>query len=207
MLTYFISGVAYGFAAAATPGPFSMYLISQAVHVGWRRALPLTFAPLISDGPIAVLVLTILSQMPDRFLQYLHLFGGVFILYLAFKTWKTWRNYRTKKDIPLELGHSQVLKAATLNWLNPNPYLGWSTYLGPAVIAGWRQAPAYGISLLLSFYITMIAVMMIMVLLFSAASALGQRAQQSLIGSAGIILACMGMYQMWLGSPILRAWL
>jgi threonine/homoserine/homoserine lactone efflux protein len=205
MLTYLISGIAYGFAAAATPGPLSMYLISQAVHAGWRRAWPAAFAPLFSDGPIAVLVLIVLSRIPKQFFQYLHIFGGIFILYLAFKTWKSWRQFRTQKSVPIESGHSHLLKAATLNWLNPNPYLGWSTFLGPAVIAGWRQSPACGISLILGFYLTMITVMLAMVLLFSAARAVGQRAQQSIIGIAVIVLACMGIYQIWLGSPILRA--
>jgi len=205
MLAYLLSGIAYGFAAAITPGPLSMYLLSQAVHAGWRRAMPATLAPLISDAPIALLVLTILSQIPNRLLQYLHIFGGMFILYLAFKTLKSWRNYRTQQILSLESSRNQVLKAATLNWLNPNPYLGWSTFLGPAVIAGWRQSPAFGIFMVLGFYVTMIAVMMIMVLMFSATRALGQRAQQRLIGIAGVVLACMGVYQIWLGSPILHA--
>lgn len=205
MLTYLISGIAYGFAAGATPGPFSMYLISQSVHAGWRRALPAAFAPLISDGPIAVLVLIVLSRVPEQFLQYLHIFGGIFILYLAFKSWKSWHYSQTQKSILLESGHTQLLRAATLNWLNPNPYIGWSTILGPLAIAGWRQSPACGISLVLGFYITMILVMMTMVLLFSAARSFGQRAQHSILGIAAIVLACMGIYQIWLGSPLLRA--
>ena len=35
---------------------------SQAVSRGWRKALPVAFSPLVTDGPVAILVLALLSQ-------------------------------------------------------------------------------------------------------------------------------------------------
>ena len=71
MLAYLISGVTYGFAAAVSPGPLSMYLMSQAVSKGWRKAMPVAFSPLITDGPVAVLVLAILSRVPSSLVSCL----------------------------------------------------------------------------------------------------------------------------------------
>ncbi len=204
MLTYLISGIAYGFAAAVTPGPLAMYLISQAVSNGWRRTLPAALSPLISDGPIAVLVLTVLSRVPPGPMNYLRLMGGIFILYLAFGAWKSWRTVNSENTAAAESGENSLLKAAIVNWLNPNPYLGWSIFLGPTVLGGWRESATKGIALVLGFYVTMIATMVGMILLFAAARTLGPRVRRSLIGISSIALACLGLYQLWLGSLALK---
>jgi threonine/homoserine/homoserine lactone efflux protein len=205
MLAYLMPGMAYGFAAAVTPGPLLMYLLSQSVRNGWRRTMPAAFSPLISDGPIAVLVLTALSHVPDLLMQYLRLLGGVFILYLAFGAWKAWRDFNLEGTILVESRPSSLLKAALVNWLNPNPYLGWSVILGPFVLSGWRQSPKDGAALVLGFYLTMIATMMGLILLFAAASVFGPRVRRSLIGLSSLALACLGCYQLWLGSSVLHA--
>jgi len=205
MLAYLMPGMAYGFAAAVTPGPLSMYLLSQAVIVGWRRTLPAAFSPLISDGPVAVLVLTVLCRVPDGLVHYLRLFGGMFILYLALGAWKSWRAADAGNPIHFESSPNSFLKAAIVNWLNPNPYLGWSTFLGPMVLSGWRKSPANGTVLVFGFYTTMIAAMMGMILLFAAARSLGPQVRRSLIGLSSIALACLGFYQLWLGMSALHA--
>ncbi len=204
MLAYLIPGIAYGFGAGATPGPLAMYLISQALSVGWRRTLPASFAPLVSDGPVAVLVLTALSQVPISLVQYLRLFGGAFILFLAFGAWKSWRDLNSGNAIIAEASPKRFLKAAAINWLNPYPYLGWSTFLGPMVLNGWRESPLKAIVFILGFYITMIAVTIGIILVFSVARTFGPRVRRSLMGFASVALACLGLYQLWLGSSILR---
>jgi len=203
MLSYLVSGIAYGFAAAVMPGPLCMYLISQAVSHGWRRTLPVAFAPLISDGPIAVLVLTVLSQVPPALVKYLQILGGTFLLYLAYGAWKAWRDFDAKNPMTVESSPNRFLKAAMVNWLNPNPYLGWSVFLGPAVIAGWRLSPPNGIALLIGFYATIIATMIAMIVVFAAARTLGPRVRRILIGLSAVALACLGVYQLWLGRLVL----
>jgi hypothetical protein len=83
MLTYLILGMTFAFAAAVQPGPLQTYLISQTLSHGWRRTLPAAFSPLISDGPVILVTLLVLSRMPVWMAQSLRLAGGVFVLYLA----------------------------------------------------------------------------------------------------------------------------
>jgi threonine/homoserine/homoserine lactone efflux protein len=200
MLGYLIPGITYGFAAAVTPGPLSTYLISQALNNGWRRTLPAAFAPLVSDGPIALLVLLALSQVPALFIQYLRLLGGAFVLYLAFGAFIAWRSFDAEKTLQVHSNQSHLLKAALVNWLNPNPYLGWSLVLGPSLLNGWHETPAYGIALVAGFYGAMIASLIAIIRLSAAARAFGARVSRSLIGLSAIALACFGFYQLWLGS-------
>jgi threonine/homoserine/homoserine lactone efflux protein len=203
MLAYLITGIVYGFAAAVTPGPLSMFLISESVSKGWRKTLPAAFSPLISDGPVALLILTALSQVPSGMVRYLRLFGGAFILYLAYGAWKSWRSFNSEGPIPVDSGSNSLMKAAIVNWLNPNPYLGWSIVLGPLLLGGWRKSPANGLALILGFYATIIVSMIGMILLFAAAKALGPMVRKKLIGLSSIALACLGFYQLWLGIRLL----
>jgi threonine/homoserine/homoserine lactone efflux protein len=205
MWTYLATGIAFGFAAAVTPGPLSIYFISQAIRHGWRRALPAAFAPLISDGPIAVLALAVLSQAPPILVNYLRLMGGAFLLYLAFEAWQSWRAFDSESKILVEPDPNRLLKAAMINWLNPNPYLGWSIFLGPAVIGGWRLSPSRGIALLLGFYVTIVIAAIGIIVLFAAARTLGPKVRRSMIGVSSIVLACLGLYQLWLGRVLIHA--
>ena len=189
MLAYLISGVAYGFAAAVSPGPLSMYLMSQAVSRGWRKALPVAFSPLITDGPVAVLVLTLLSRVPAGLVSYLRVLGGALILYLAYEAWKSWRSFNTEDSVPAATSPNSLLKAVLINWLNPNLYIGWSVILGPIVLSGWHKAPANGVALIVGFYATIVVVMTGMVLLFAAAKTLGPQVRKNLIGLSSIAAA------------------
>ena len=103
MTTYLILGITYAFAAAMQPGPFQAFVISQTLSRGWKRTLPAAFAPVISDAPIILLTLFLLSQLRTDFLRFLHLGGGLFLLYLTWRSFQTWQHFnQTRKaaDIP-----------------------------------------------------------------------------------------------------------
>jgi threonine/homoserine/homoserine lactone efflux protein len=205
MISYVIPGIAYGFAAAVTPGPLSMYLISQAVAVGWRRALPAAFAPLVSDGPVMALVLALLYRAPRSMVHYLRIPGGAFILYLAYEACKSWRAFDAGGENPISppARANSLWKAALVNWFNPNLYLGWSIILGPMVLSGWHESPAKGIAFVLGFYLTIIGTMIGIILLFASARSFGPKVRKMLIGLASMALFCLGLYQLWLGFRVL----
>jgi threonine/homoserine/homoserine lactone efflux protein len=198
MFLYFIQGVTYGFAAAVQPGPFQTYLISQTLSNGWRRTLPAVFAPLVSDGPILALVLLVLSRVPSGVIQFLHLAGGVFVIYLAFGAFKAWRRFEVQ-NISSQSGQQSLFKAAFVNLLNPNPYLFWSLVGGPLLLTGWRETPLNGIGLLLGFYLTIIVSMTVGILLLGTTGRLGSKVNRALLGVSALALFGMGIYQIWLG--------
>jgi len=203
MIEYLLLGTTFGFAAAVQPGPFTAYLISRALTQGWRRTLPAIFAPLLSDGPIALLVLLVLTRMPAGLVQWLHLFGGAFVLYLAVGAWRSWRDFDAAAATPTSTERS-LFEAATVNLLNPNPYLGWSLVLGPLLLKGWHESPAHGIAVVASFYGTMIAGFAGIVLLFHLARGAGPRITRALVGASALALAGFGAYQLWLGTAAWR---
>ena len=200
MARYLLFGITYAFAAAVQPGPFQSYLISQALSKGWRHTLPAALAPLLSDGPVIVLVLLLLTNMPGSLVQILQIAGGAFLLYLAAGAFRAWRAYDVTKVVAAQASQQTVLKAALVNILNPAPYLGWSLVMGPLLLAGWRETPANGIALLVGFYGTMVISLAGIIVLFAAARNLGPQVSRALLGVSALALACFGVYELWLGT-------
>jgi threonine/homoserine/homoserine lactone efflux protein len=197
MLSYIIFGFTFAFASAVQPGPLSTYLISQTLSKGWRHTIPASFAPLISDGPIIILVLFLLNQIPLWFIRFLHLGGALFLFYLAFGSYKSWKDFNA--EIPAPGGNGQtLLKATMVNILNPAPYLGWSLVMGPLFLKGYSETPINGISLIISFYSTMILSLMGIIFLFAYARNLGPKVNRITLGVSAAALICFGFYQLWM---------
>ena len=199
MLSYLIFGIVYAFAAAVQPGPLQTYIISQTLRKGWRSTLPTAFAPVISDGPILILVLFLLSTIPDNFIVILRIGGGLFLLYLGYRAFKSWQEFDADETISNESSQQTLFKAVFINLLNPAPYLGWSLIMGPLFLEGWRIEPSYGIALIIGFYLTMILTLAGIIILFGFARKLGPKVSKILLGISAIILFGFGIYQLWLG--------
>ena len=199
MLSYLIFGITYAFAAAVQPGPLLTYIISQTLKKGWRSTLPAAFAPVISDIPILIVILFLLSKMPDSFIFILRIGGGLFLLYLGFRAFKSWQEFDADQTILNESGQQTLFNAVFVNLLNPAPYLGWSLILGPIFIEGWKLAPINGIAMIIGFYVTMILTLAGIIILFGFARKMGPKVSKILLGLSSIVLFAFGIYQLWLG--------
>ena len=208
MLSDLTTGMTYALAAAAQPGPLQAYLISLTLVNGWRRTLPAVFAPLLSDIPIACLTLLVLTQVPQVVVEALRFVGGVFLMYLAAGAARAYHNYEGPRPVTTRPAQWILFNAVIVNLLNPNPYLGWSLVIGPALLQAWYRAPRYGVALVASFYATMIVSTAILLSAFAAAHALGPRVGRVLVGLSSMALAGCGLYQLWYGATtvVRRLW-
>jgi len=204
MLTYVLLGATFAFAAVAQPGPLQAYLISQATLQGWRRTLPAALCPLMSDPPVVLLAVLVLSRLPGWFAQWLRLVGGVYVLCLAFAAFRTWRAWDRGAGPEAAAGGQTLLKASFVNLLNPNPWIGWSTVLGPLLLKAWQEAPARGIALLASFYGLFVTGLAAFIVLFGMSAGLGRRARRGLLGFSAVALLCFGTYLLWSGLDMPR---
>ena len=203
MLSYIIFGITYAFAAAMQPGPFQTFIISQTIKSGWKRTLPAAFAPLISDGPIIVIVLLLLSTIPTWLIYVLQIAGGLLLLYLAYRAFITYLKYDLEKEVEVSKAESSLGKAILVNAINPGPWVGWSLIMGPVFIKGYEDSAAYGIALIISFYSTMVLSLMGIIILFGLARSLGPKVTRITLGISAIALACFGIYQLWQGVSLL----
>lgn len=199
MLLYLLQGLTLGFSAAASPGPFQAYLLSQTLKNGWRRTLPAALAPLLSDGPIIALVLLALTQTPAWFLKMLQIAGGLFLLYLARGAYRDSKTADFTQQVTEEPVQQSLLQATLVNALNPNPYIFWSVVAGPILLEGWRQSARLGMSFVIGFYGTLIGGFAGFILLFASARRLDPRLSRILSAISAIALFVFGLYQLWLG--------
>ena len=199
MLPYILQGIGLGFAAAVQPGPFQTYMISQTLTKGWRRSLLIAFSPFISDGPIIILCLFVLNQLPLWLQRFLYITGGLFVLYLAYGAYKSWKYFASNEYLTESETQRSILKGALMIIISPGPYIYWSLVTGPMLLRAWRESPLLGVGFLSGFYVTVTLGLIALILIFGMARELGPKVNRILLGISAIALFCFGLYQLWLG--------
>jgi threonine/homoserine/homoserine lactone efflux protein len=196
MVAYFIQGLLLGFPAAASPGPLQAFFLSETMRVGWRRTLPTALAPLISDLPIILLVLLILTRTPDWLLRIIRIGGGLFLLYLAASHLVSFRRGSQDESTPEQPIRSSVFKAALTNLLNPNPYIFWGIVAGPILLSALRQSASLALSFILGFYGTLIGGFILFITIFATGRRYAPRLISSFTLLAIVALALFGLFQL-----------
>jgi threonine/homoserine/homoserine lactone efflux protein len=201
-LAYLLQGLALGLTAAASPGPFQTYLINQTLLGGWRRGATIAIAPLISDIPIVLIILTLLDQLPLYFLRIISLAGGLFLLYISWGSWRQWRAAGAARVDSDQASEGQpgttstggyLLRGVMMNALSPGPYTFWTLVNGPIVLSALEQSWVHGTAFLLGFYGMLIGGYLGIVTLFDQARRLGPQVVRSLTLLSLLILAVFGL--------------
>ena len=206
MTSYLLLGGGLAFAAVIQPGPLQAFLLARAAADGWRRTLPAVFSPVVSDGPIALLVILVLGRLPAAGQQGLRAAGGALLLVLAATTLRSLRAAPAEGAAPRAgAGPKTLLQAATVNLLNPNPWVAWALVLGPAIVSAWRQGPAVAVAFVGAFYGVMVSGLAAFILLASGARLLPPRAQRAFVAASGLVLAALGLWQLAAGTRALLA--
>lgn len=181
MLPFALQGVLLGISAALSPGTFQSLIISESLVGGWRRAVPITFAPLIVDIPIAGLLVFALKQVPLSFLNTVRIAGALLLLYLA---WRLWQQIRA--GIHVEQSETSTNAPRGLRWgvlmlfLSPGPYLFWSLINGPILLSALELSIWHAVAFLAAFYLVSIGGLIALAYLLSLLGDLSERVHRSL---------------------------
>ncbi len=188
--------ISLAFAAAIQPGPLQAYLLSSVAQRGWTRTLPGALSPLLSDAPIILAALFMLTRLPDAASRLLQAAGGLLLLYFAWRGYQDWRRGPAADMSGAGRGSRTLLEAIGVNLLNPNPWLGWSLVMGPALLAAWDISAATGIAFLVAFYSVLVGTTALIVLLFGTTRFLSPALRHSLILVSAILLCGLGVYRL-----------
>ena len=199
LIAYLAQGAGLGLFAAAQPGSFQVFLISQSLKNGWRRTLPLALAPLLSDLPIIAVIMLALTRLPESFLRAIRVAGGLFLLYLAWSAFSAWRSYHEDQVDVVEKESRSVWRAALINFLNPNVYIFWGLIGGAILAQGWQESPALPFIFLASFYVVMVSATAAIIILFGTARRLGPRLTRGMLLVSALAIGVFGVYQLWQG--------
>ena len=134
MSEYILSALIFGLTAGLQPGPLSILIVQQTLERGLLSGIKVSFAPIITDGPIIVAVVVVLSQFKDisLFLGLLSLVGGLYLLVLCLKILRT----KELSFSPSGQSNSSLFTAIKVNFLSPNPYLFWFSVGGTYIAQG-----------------------------------------------------------------------
>jgi threonine/homoserine/homoserine lactone efflux protein len=140
MNEFFLSALSFGLASGIKPGPLGIVVIQQTLSRGLPAGVRASLAPLITDGPIIIAALWLLSRFKSINLlaAAMSLVGGVYLLWLAVKMFRV-------RDISLSeklRSEGSLATAVKVNLLNPGPYLFWFTVGGSYIIRGTASESA-----------------------------------------------------------------
>ena len=131
-------GLSIGFASGISPGPLMTLVLTSTLERGFRAGLLTAIAPLLTDAPIIVLSFLVLRQLPEDFLAWVTVAGGLFIVWIGVQTIRSSRQHQEGEA--RSGGSRDLLRGALVNALNPHPWLFWMTAGVPFLIQSWNQA-------------------------------------------------------------------
>ena len=155
MFEYLTSGVLLGLGAGLAPGPLLVLVISETLKYNIRAGIKVSITPIITDLPIILLTLLILSKLSNFILVlgFISIFGGFFVLYLGYESFKT-------KGIKIDtesVAPQSIRKGVITNALNPHPYLFWFSVGSPFIMKSLYTNISYAIAFILGFYLLLVS--------------------------------------------------
>ncbi|HII80745.1 MAG TPA: LysE family translocator [Methanosarcina sp.] len=131
LIEYLAMGAFLGLAAGTSPGPLLAVTISETLQHGKWEGIKVAVSPLITDLPIILAVLFVLSHLAssDFFIGIIAFFGASYLIYSGTESLKF------KKDsVELNVEKKDALKKGVIvNFGNPHPYVFWLSIGGPII--------------------------------------------------------------------------
>lgn len=203
MIQYLTMGALLGFSAGLAPGPLLTLVVSETLAYNIRAGIKVAVAPLITDLPIIIVAVLILSRLSGSqgILGVISLIGGALVLVMGIHGMKT---KGLTLDIP-KAAPKSLTKGILVNALSPHPYIFWLSVGGPVMAkAGDRHilAPA---AFLLGFYLLMIGSKMVLAVLAGKSKAvLTGRGYVLTMRFLGFLLCVLAVFLFKDGISLLR---
>ena len=153
-ITYLTMGAVFGLTAGISPGPLLTLVISETLRHNKTEGVKIAVAPLITDIPIVLLTIFILSKMAssDIVLGLISILGGIFIAYLGYDS-------ISSKGIEIDVQNlkpKSIRKGIIVNILSPHPYIFWLMVGAPITVKAYQASPVAAFAFIIAFYVMLI---------------------------------------------------
>ena len=191
-LTYIISAFFLGL-SGFIPGPLLTLVISETLKYGIKEGVKVAISPLITDLPIILITILILSRLSDTkyVLGLIAFAGGIFLIYMAvesliFKGFETGSANQRSRSIK---------KGIIANFLNPSPYVFWFSIGAPTIVKASNHSLIFAALFLFVFYTTLVgSKVSIAVITGKSRDLLNSRYYKYLIRLLGVVLFLFALY-------------
>jgi threonine/homoserine/homoserine lactone efflux protein len=196
-------GMSLGLVAGLIPGAFSTVVATTALERGMGPGLKVAAIPLVTEIPVMLAAVFVLSRLPVGALRWIGIAGGVLLIVMA---WKVFRDVRNHDPLTANRrshgGH--FLRVALFGLLAPGAWAFWFFVGAPLLLNRWHVGPAHGLAFLAGFMVCFIGAML--ALAWAAAS--GRRYlsvdwYRRTMKAAGGLLIVVGIvliWQSWVGN-------
>jgi len=153
-ITYLTMGAVFGLTAGISPGPLLTLVISETLRHNKTEGVKIAVAPLITDIPIVLLTIFILSKMAssDIVLGLISILGGIFIAYLGYDSIRS-------KGIEIDVQNlkpKSIRRGIIVNILSPHPYIFWLMVGAPITVKAYQASPVAAFAFIIAFYVMLI---------------------------------------------------
>lgn len=153
-------GTALGLFAGIIPGPFLALVAATALRRGLGDGLKTALVPLVTEIPVLVLSVLVLTQLSPPLLRWIGVAGGVLMLYMAWRVVVEAREADPADTVDESLiGH--YFRVAAVGLLSPSPWVFWFIIAGPLFLTRWHVGWIHGIVFLAAFFFFFVGMMML----------------------------------------------
>jgi len=150
-LQFISAGILLGLSAGLSPGPLLTLVITQTLKHNRKEGIKVAISPLITDLPIILTAMFILKKVSEfnLILALISFSGGAFLAYLGIESVRIKKLNFGQRD----LSKSESLKKGIIaNFLNPSPYLFWTTVGTPLIFDALQINLITSVLFLIAFY-------------------------------------------------------
>ncbi len=154
-MNHFLSmGVLLGLSAGLAPGPLLALVLSETLEHGVGAGIRVALAPLITDLPIVLIAVFLLSRFSEFYLLLgvISLVGSAVIFTMGLNGIRT-------SGITLSCNNKaekSLARGVLVNFLSPHPYLFWISVGAPAVTRAMEKGLVAPLVFVGSFYILLV---------------------------------------------------
>jgi len=162
MLTITLQALVLGLAAGLAPGPLLALVMTESLRGGTAAGIRVAVAPLLTDVPIVALSWGLAGSLNphSHWLAVLSLGGAAFLAHLAIAQWRA-----ALPETRSAAAAGALRRGATVNLLNPHPWLFWMTLGGPLLAASADQSYWPAVAFLLIFYLLLVGTKVVLALI------------------------------------------
>lgn len=180
-----------GLSAGLSPGPMLTLVISQTLRHGVSEGVKVAFAPLLTDTPIVIACLLFLSVFSDMTpaLGLISILGGIYLFYLGLSSIR-FKAVTVQED----LDPKSIKKGLMVNFLNPNPYMFWTSIGGPLVLKASSTSLVSVAAFILPFYAVLVGSKVVVAIISGRSrNLLKSRHYKHVIQMLGLVLIGFGV--------------
>ncbi len=203
MIHFLTLGTILGLSAGFAPGPLLTLVISETLQHDIKSGVKVALAPIITDLPIIILTLFILSKLSNfhYILGMISIMGGCFVLYMGYGNLRT-KGFELYFD---KTNPRSITKGVLANTLSPHPYLFWLSVGAPIMTKAMNLNISAPLAFIFSFYALLVgSKILLAVLVGKSKTFLSGNVYKYIMRFLGLVLCVLAIFLLRDGLKLLE---